>query len=113
LPKNLAWAQYPHHLKVQKHEIVQNTFFAKTKTLWSQGLVTRDFFKSYSIRPRYSTFKHFRICSASDEIHSTDAQCAMKFVPHMRSMDVHVKTVLILPLAEHAQKLVPHMLSVR
>ncbi len=36
------------------------TFFAETETLWSQGPVTRDFWKSYSIRPRYSTFKHFR-----------------------------------------------------
>jgi hypothetical protein len=41
-------------------------FFAETKTLWSQGPVTRDFLKSYSIRPRYSTFKHFRVCSASE-----------------------------------------------
>ncbi len=31
----------------------------------------------------------------------------------MLSMDVHVKTVHILPLAEHAQKFVPRMLSVR
>ncbi len=63
-------------LKVHKHE-------------------TRDFWKSYSIRPRYSTFKHFayaqpamqcilrmlsqrwnsiRVCSVSDEIRSAYAQ---------------------------------------
>jgi hypothetical protein len=36
----------------------------------------------------------------------------MKFVPHMLSMDLHVKTVHILPLAEHARKFVPRMLSV-
>ena len=42
-------------LKVHKHEIFFLTFFAETETLWSQGPVTRDFWKSYSIRPRYST----------------------------------------------------------
>jgi len=31
----------------------------------------------------------------------------------MLIMDLHVKTVQILPLAEHAQKFVPRMLSVR
>ncbi len=55
-------------LKVHKHEIFCLTFFAETQTLWSQGPVIRDFWKSYSIRPRYSTFKHFRLCSATDEI---------------------------------------------
>ena len=30
-------------------------FFAETESLWSQEPVTRDFWKSYSIRPRYST----------------------------------------------------------
>ncbi len=54
-----------------------------------------------------------RTCSASNEICSAYAQCAMKLVPHMLSMDLHVKTVHILPLAEHAPKLVPCMLSVR
>ncbi len=43
-----------------------------------QGPVTQDFWKSYSIRPRYSTFKHFRACSARDEDHSAYAQPAMK-----------------------------------
>ncbi len=43
-------------------------FFTETETLWSQGPVTRDFWKSYSIRPRYSTFKHFRVCSASEKM---------------------------------------------
>jgi hypothetical protein len=45
-------------------------FFAETETIWSQGPVTRDFFKSYSNWQRYSTFKHFRACSACDEIGS-------------------------------------------
>ena len=36
----------------------------------------------------------------------------MKFVPRMLSMDLQVKTVHILPLAEHARKLVPRMLSI-
>ncbi len=62
------------------------TFFAETKTLWSQGPVKRDFLKSYSIRPRYSTFKHFRACSACDGIGSEDAQHAMKFVLRMLSV---------------------------
>jgi hypothetical protein len=55
----------------------------------------------------------FRVCSASNEILSAYAQCAMKFVSNMLSMDVHVKTVLLLPLAEHAGKFVPRMLNVR
>ena len=57
-------------LKVHKHEIFLNTFFAETETIWSQGPVTRDFKKSYSNWQRYSTFKHFRACSACDEIGS-------------------------------------------
>ncbi len=55
----------------------------------------------------------FRVGSASNEICSAYAQCAMKFIPRIHSMDLHVKTVQILPLAEHARKFVPHMLSVR
>ncbi len=46
------------------------TFLAETETIRSQGPVTRDFWKLYSFRPRYSTFKHFRACSACDEIGS-------------------------------------------
>ena len=57
-------------LKVHKHEIFFVTFFAETETIWSQGPVTRDFKKSYSNWQRYSTFKHFRACSACDEIGS-------------------------------------------
>jgi hypothetical protein len=41
------------------------------------------------------------------------AQPAMKFVPHMLSMDLHVKTVNILPVAEHARHFVHRMLSLR
>jgi hypothetical protein len=73
-------------LKVHKHEIFFLTFFAETESLWSQGPVTRDFLKSYSIRPRYSTFKHFGACSACDEIGSQYAQHAMKLVPRMLSV---------------------------
>ncbi len=47
------------------------------------------------------------------KIRSAYAQCAMKFVPRMLSINLHVKTVYILPLAEHARKVVPRMLSVR
>ncbi len=96
-------------LKIHKHAI----FFAETETLWSQVSVTRDFWKSYPIRPRHSTFKHFRVCLASDGICSPYAQPAMKFVPRRLSKDLHVKTVHILPLAEHERKFVPRMLSVR
>ncbi len=62
---------------------------------------------------RLSNISAYAHCSASDEIHSAYAQPAMKFVPRMLSMDLHVKTVHILPLAEHARKFVPRMLSVR
>jgi hypothetical protein len=62
------------------------TFFAETKSLRFQGPVTRDFRKSYLIRPRYSTFEHFRACSACDEIGSQYAQHAMKLVPRMFSV---------------------------
>ncbi len=61
-------------------------FFAETETIWFKGPVTRDFWKSYSIRPRYSTFKHLRACSACDEIRSAYAQHAIKFVPRMLSV---------------------------
>ncbi len=80
------WLGMSAMLKVHKHEIFFLTFFAETKTIWSQGPVTRDFWKSYSIRPRYSTFKHFRACSACDEIGSKYAQHAMKIVPRMLSV---------------------------
>jgi hypothetical protein len=53
------------------------------------------------------------LSQATDEIHSVYDQPAMKFVPRMLSMDLHVKTVHILPLAEDVRKFVPHMLSVR
>ncbi len=36
-----------------------------------------------------NTFKHFGVYSASDEIHSTYAQCAMKFVPRMLTCSSH------------------------
>ena len=53
------------------------TFFAETEIIWSQGPVTWDFWKSYSIRLRYSTFKHFS---------SKYAKHAMKLVPRMLSV---------------------------
>ncbi len=62
------------------------------------------------------------VCSACDEIRSAYAQCAIKFVPRMLSIDCTCKTVHILPLAEHARKSflaqcamksVPSMLSMR
>jgi hypothetical protein len=62
-----------------------------------------------------------RVCSASDEIHFAYAQCAMKFVPRMLSMDLHVKTAHIFTAcakirssyAQCAMKSFPPMLSVR
>jgi hypothetical protein len=48
------------------------------------------------MRPRYSTIKHFRVCSASYEIHSTYAQ--------------HILNEVFV-YAEHARKLVTRWLS--
>ena len=56
-------------------------------------------------------WNRFQVCSACDEITSPYAQCAIKFVPRMLSMDCTCKKVHILPLAEHARKFVPRMLS--
>ncbi len=111
---------------VQKHETFFLTPFAETDSLRSQGSVARDFWKSYLIRPRYSIFKtfprmlstrrnRFRAHPACNEISSAYAQSATKFVPRMPSTDctVHVKTVHILPLAEHARKFVPRTPSTR
>ncbi len=98
-------------------------FIAKTETLWSQGSVTWDFWKSYSIWPRSSTFIHFRVCSGCDEIISSYAhfaQPAFKSFAHMLRVRwncflvcsawmyiiVHVKIVNILPLTEQARKFV-------
>ncbi len=110
-------------LKVHKHEFFFLNFSAETETLWSQGPVTQDFWKSYSIGPRYSTLNISAYAQPamksiprmlSQRWNSFPyAQCAMKFVPRMLSMDLHVKTVHILPLVEHTQKFVPRMLSVR
>jgi hypothetical protein len=55
----------------------------------------------------------FHLCSVCDEIHSAYAQCAIKYVLRMLSMEVYVKTVHILLLAEHCRKFVPCMLSVQ
>jgi hypothetical protein len=71
------------------------------------------FLKKNLIRLRYSTVKHFRVCSASGEIRSAYGQCAMKFIPRMLSMDAqsaHVKTFHILPLAEHARNFISRIL---
>ncbi len=51
--------------------------------------------------------------SDSDKIRSPYAQCAIKFIPRMLSMDLHVKIVHILALAEQTRKFVPRMLSVQ
>ncbi len=117
-------SEYPNELKVHKQENFLLNSFAETETLWSQGPVTRDFWKivfnsaeifDFYTFPRMLSrrWNPFRVCSASDEIRSAYAQCAMKFVSRMLSMDLHVKTVHILSLAEHARKFVPRMLSVR
>ena len=58
-------------------------------------------------------WNRFQVCSACDEISSPYAQCAIKFVPRMLSMDCTCKNVHILPLAEHARKIIPHMLIMR
>ncbi len=58
-------------------------------------------------------WNRFPECSACNEISSPYAQCAIKFVPRMLSMDCTCKNVHILPLAEHARKFVPRMLSMQ
>ncbi len=58
-------------------------------------------------------WNRFPVCSACDEISSPYAQCAIKFVSRMLSKDCTCKNVHILPLAEHARKFVPRMLSMR
>jgi hypothetical protein len=50
------------------------------------------------------------LSSARDEIRSAYAQCAIKFALRMLSMYLHVKTVHVLHLAEHALKFIPRML---
>ncbi len=57
--------------------------FAETESLWSQTRVTQDSWKSYSFRPRYSTFKHFRLGWVSAKIVSTLAQPAIEYVLQM------------------------------
>jgi hypothetical protein len=68
----------------------------------TQGPVKLDFRKWYSIRPRYSTFEHFLVCSASDEIRSAYAQ-------HILNYDFEM--CWISPYTEHARKLVIHCMS--
>ncbi len=103
-------------LKVHKHEIYFLTFFAETKTLWSQGPVTQDFWKSNLIQPKYSTSKHFRVCSASNEIISSYAHPLMKWVRVWTAgifWMMILKWVVISSYAEHAWKLVTRWLSMR
>jgi hypothetical protein len=83
-------------------------FLQKPKPYGPKGLEHKIF---ENRRPRYSTLKHFRVCSASNEIHSAFSQCAMKFIPRMLSMDLQVKTFHILLLADPARKFVPRMLE--
>ncbi len=61
-------------LKVHKHDFF-NTFFAETETIWSQGLVTRDF----ENRIRFG--RDIRLSNIS-----AHAPHAMKSVPRMLSM---------------------------
>ncbi len=119
-------------LKVHKHEIFFNTFFAETETIWSQGPVTRDFSKSIRIgrdirllnisAHAQHAMKWFLVCSACDEIRSAYAQCTIKFVPRMLSIDCTCKTVhtagwasaeIRSSYAQCAMKSVPSILSMR
>ncbi len=85
-------------------------FFAETESLWSRRPVIQDFWKLYSIWPRYSTFKHFCVCSASDEIVSLYAQPAKKYVPVCSDSDEILSALCYAvakigySLAEHARK---------
>ncbi len=52
-------------------------------------------------------------CSGCNEIISAYAQPALKSFPRMLSMDLHVKSVNTLPLAEHARKFFQRRFIVR
>jgi hypothetical protein len=108
-------------LKVHKHEIFYFIFFAETEALWSQGPITRDFWKSYSVLPRYSTLKNFRVCSlfsqrwnpfrvcsASDEIRSAYAQHILNDESEMGCdlLFCWAYAEIGYSLAEHTRKLV-------
>ncbi len=111
------------NLKVHKHEIFFYIFCRNRNHMVPRACNT-IFFKivfdsaeiiDFETFPRMLSMRwnRFRVCSASDEIRSAYAQCAMKLVPRMLSINLHVKTVHILPLAEHMWKFIPRMLSVR
>jgi hypothetical protein len=71
--------------------VLQSTLkylFVETESLWSQESVTRDFWKSCSIRPRYLIFKHFSVGSASDEIVTAYSQQSLKSCPRMLSQRI-------------------------
>ncbi len=87
-------------------------FFCRNQNLMVPRACNPRFLKIVLNSAEIFDIRHFRVCSGSNEICSTYAQCAMKLVLRMHSMDLHVKTVHILPLAEQAQKFVPRMLSV-
>jgi hypothetical protein len=73
IPLNLN--RFLNSLKVHKHEFFL-TFFAETETIWSQGPVTRDFFKN-----RIQIGGDIQLLNIS--VH---AQHAMKSVPSILSM---------------------------
>ncbi len=58
-------------------------------------------------------WNRLRVCSACEEIRSAYAECVIKFVSCMLSMDCTCRNSSHLQLAEHARKFVPHLLSVR
>ncbi len=63
------------HIWILKLQVHNNDFFAETESFRSQGPVTRDFWKSYSILPRYSTPLNI----------SAYAQPTIKYVRHILS----------------------------
>ncbi len=132
-PENLPHCHVP--LKVHKHEIYFLTF-CRNWNLMVPGACNTRFLTIIFDWPRYSTYKHFGACSASDEIISLFAQPAMKSFPRMLSQRwnafhecsaideirtipcVHsifwmmfLKRVVISCYAEHAPKLVIRWLS--
>ncbi len=88
-------------LKVHKHEIFFD-FFCRNRNLMVPGACNTRFLKI--------VFDSAEIWFLNISAH---AQCAIKFVPRMLSMDCTCKNVHILPLAEHARKFVPRLLSMR
>jgi hypothetical protein len=122
------------HLKVHKHESFFYFFCRNRNHMVPRACNTRflkivfdsaEIFDFKTFPRMLSLWWHrFRVCSACDEIRSTYAQCAIKFVPRMLSMDFICKNCshftagwacaeIRSSYAQYAMKSVPCMFSMR